>query len=68
MAHEWRDIITEYLGVEPVLIDSKKMSAAMRERVYWTNIWKIKQPKASCTTSSQFAFEILIALVSISEA
>lgn len=24
MAHEWRDIITEYLGVEPVLIDSKK--------------------------------------------
>lgn len=45
MAHEWRDVITEYLGVEPVLIDSRKMAAAARERIYWTNIWDIPQPE-----------------------
>lgn len=45
MAHEWRDIITQYLGVEPVLINSRKVSAALRERLYWTNIWEVSQPE-----------------------
>jgi len=45
MAHEWRDVISKYLGVEPVLIDSRKMAAAARERLYWTNIWDIPQPE-----------------------
>lgn len=45
MAHEWRDIISEYLGVEPILIDSKRLGAAMRERNYWTNIKGIEQPE-----------------------
>ena len=45
MAHEWRDVISEYLGVEPILIDSKRLGAAMRERNYWTNIEGIEQPE-----------------------
>ena len=45
MAHEWRDVITKYLGVNPVLVDSRKKSAAARERIYWTNIWDIPQPE-----------------------
>lgn len=45
MAHEWRDVISEFLGVEPILIDSKRVCAAMRERNYWTNIEGITQPE-----------------------
>ena len=33
-----RDIITEALGVEPVLINSSQFSAQHRKRFYWTNI------------------------------
>lgn len=38
MKKEWRDIITEALGVESILINSKKFSVQSRERLYWTNI------------------------------
>lgn len=38
MKKEWKDIITDYLGVEPIEINSKLVSAQNRERVYWTNI------------------------------
>lgn len=38
MKREWRDQITEALGVEPVMIDSKLVSAQNRKRLYWTNI------------------------------
>lgn len=38
MKKEWRDIITEFLGVEPVLINSKVCTAQNRTRNYWTNI------------------------------
>ena len=40
MKAEWRNIITEALGVEPVLIDSSVLSAQHRERLYWCN-WTI---------------------------
>jgi DNA (cytosine-5)-methyltransferase 3A len=43
MKKEWQNIITEYLKVEPVLIDSALVSAQHRERVYWSNI-PIEQP------------------------
>lgn len=33
-----RDIITEALGVDPVMIDSNLFSAQDRKRYYWTNI------------------------------
>lgn len=38
MKKEYQDVITEYLGVEPVLINSALVSAQNRKRMYWTNI------------------------------
>ena len=45
MAKKWEKIITEALGVEPIMIDSALVSAQARERLYWTNIPNITQPK-----------------------
>lgn len=45
MKGEWRDIITEYLGVEPILINSNLVSAQNRPRYYWTNIPNVQQPE-----------------------
>jgi site-specific DNA-cytosine methylase len=45
MKKEWRDVISEYLEVEPILINSELVSAGKRPRTYWTNIPGIKQPK-----------------------
>lgn len=44
MKTEWRDIITEHLGVQPIEINSKLLSAQNRLRTYWTNIPGVKQP------------------------
>jgi site-specific DNA-cytosine methylase len=38
MKKEWEDVITEHMGVEPVLINSDLFSAQSRPRLYWTNI------------------------------
>ena len=38
MKKEYLDIISEYLGVKPVLINSSLFSAQNRQRYYWTNI------------------------------
>lgn len=38
MKKEWQDIITEYLGVEPIEINSALVSGQNRRRLYWTNI------------------------------
>jgi DNA (cytosine-5)-methyltransferase 3A len=38
MKKKWENIITEAIGVEPVMIDSKFFSAQKRQRLYWTNI------------------------------
>ena len=38
MKKEYLDIITEYLGVKPFLINSSLFSAQNRQRYYWTNI------------------------------
>jgi len=38
MKKEWGNIITEAIGFEPVMIDSKFFSAQKRQRLYWTNI------------------------------
>lgn len=45
MKKEYLDIITEHLGVEPILINSALVSAQNRQRYYWTNIPGILQPK-----------------------
>lgn len=45
MKKEWVKIISKYLGVEPVEINSSLVSAQNRPRFYWTNIAKISQPE-----------------------
>jgi DNA (cytosine-5)-methyltransferase 3A len=45
MKDEDRDCLTEFMGVEPIRINSKLVSAALRDRYYWTNIPGITQPK-----------------------
>lgn len=42
---EWQDIISEALGVKPIMIDSSLTSAATRKRLYWTNIPGVGQPE-----------------------
>ncbi|GMO66980.1 MAG: DNA (cytosine-5-)-methyltransferase [Rickettsiales bacterium] len=41
MKTEWKDKITSYLKVEPILIDSEVVSPQHRQRYYWCN-WQIK--------------------------
>lgn len=45
MKKEWKNIITEYLKVEPLDINSNLLSAQNRPRVYWSNIEGITTPK-----------------------
>ena len=45
MKQEYQDVITYLLDVEPILINSNLVSAQNRERLYWTNIPNITQPK-----------------------
>ena len=45
MKKDWQDIISSYLGVEPVLINSALVTAQNRQRLYWTNICEITQPE-----------------------
>ena len=42
---EWADIISEYMGVGYIKINSKLVSAQNRVRYYWTNIEGVKQPE-----------------------
>ena len=45
MSEKWKAVITNALGVEPILINSELLSAQSRERLYWTNIPNIQQPE-----------------------
>ena len=45
MKKEYQDIISEHLGVKPVMINSSLVSAQNRVRFYWTNIPGLIQPK-----------------------
>ena len=43
---EWqRNTISNFLNTDPILINSKLLSAQNRARLYWTNIPEVKQPK-----------------------
>lgn len=44
MKKESQDVISKYLGVEPIEINSNLVSAQNRRRLYWTNIPNIEQP------------------------
>jgi DNA-cytosine methyltransferase len=45
MKSEWKNAISNRLGVEPILINSALVSAQNRNRLYWTNIPNINQPE-----------------------
>ncbi len=45
MKKEWEDVITSYMKVDPIHIDSKLVSAQKRQRVYWTNIPNVCIPE-----------------------
>ena len=59
---EATEIITETLGVKPISINSRLVSAQNRPRYYWTNIPGIKQPNdKGITTKDVFEFDGQIA-------
>ena len=45
MKQEFQDIISEHLGVKPIMINSALLSAQNRVRLYWTNIPGVAQPE-----------------------
>jgi DNA-cytosine methyltransferase len=45
MSKKWEAMLTEAIGVQPVMINSNLLSAQNRKRLYWTNIARIPQPK-----------------------
>lgn len=45
MKQEYLDVISEYLEVKPITINSNLVSAQNRIRYYWTNIQNITQPE-----------------------
>ena len=45
MKKEWTDVITEYLGVDYIEINSNLVSAQNRIRLYWTNIPNVTVPE-----------------------
>lgn len=45
MRKEWEQVISETLGVKPIMINSALVSAQNRKRLYWTNIPGITQPE-----------------------
>ena len=45
MSNKSKDVITKYMGVEPININSALVSAQSRNRLYWTNIPNVKQPQ-----------------------
>lgn len=45
MKKEDKNVITEILGVDPIMINSALVSAQSRKRLYWTNIPGVEQPE-----------------------
>ncbi len=45
MPKEAKQIITETLGVEPIMINASLVSAQNRKRLFWTNIPNVTQPQ-----------------------
>lgn len=45
MKKEYQEVISKYLGVEPIEINSALVSAQNRKRLYWTNIQGVTLPK-----------------------
>ena len=56
MKKEHQNIISEYLGVSPVLINSNSFSAQNRPRLYWCN-WEISIPLAESKYTLRDVFD-----------
>lgn len=57
MKKEYQDIISKYLGVEPIEINSNLVSAQNRKRLYWTNIPINSLPKDKNITVKDISHE-----------
>lgn len=44
MEDKWKNLMSEIIGVEPIMINSSLLCAAERKRYYWTNIPNVTQP------------------------
>lgn len=60
MAEKWKKIITDALGVEPILIDSGLLSGQHRERLYWSNIPDISVPQNKSILLTDILEDIVI--------
>ena len=45
MKKEWSNIISNIMGVKPIMINSLTVSQQSRKRYYWTNIPNVEQPE-----------------------
>lgn len=45
MKQDWQKQFNDWLGVEPILIDSALITAQSRKRLYWTNIPNVQIPE-----------------------
>jgi site-specific DNA-cytosine methylase len=47
MSNKWKGVLSNAIGIEPILICSGNFSAQNRPRYYWTNIPNIEEPKSN---------------------
>lgn len=52
MSKKWEKVITDALGVSPIEINSRLVSAQNRRRLYWSNIPNITQPTDKMLSAS----------------
>ena len=45
MTDKWANVISKTVGVEPILINAALVSAQFRERLFWTSLKGVTQPK-----------------------
>jgi site-specific DNA-cytosine methylase len=45
MSKKWERVLSDAIGVEPIMINSSLVSAQNRKRLYWTNIPNVEQPE-----------------------
>jgi DNA (cytosine-5)-methyltransferase 3A len=57
MKQESEDIISDYLGVKPIEINSNLVSAQNRIRLYWTNIPNVTLPKDKCIILNDIIYD-----------
>lgn len=48
MEDKWKNLMSEIIGVQPIMINSALVCAAERKRLYWTNIPNVSQPEDKC--------------------